>query len=234
VKDGKSFLKIAKTTTPRKPILIWKVGLTAAGSRAASPHTGSLAGHEAIYNTAFRQSGVIQAHSSKGLVDFTIAFSLCKVPEGNRVGIISSPGGFAVPAADTCEIFGLRVLKLSEETSKDLKKVLPVYSSTSNPVDLTMMVIQNPSFFPECMKILDGDPNIDSIVVITGSKMYEGFMAKSVTEIEKPFLIVSSLYFGERSDALAKAAIPAYVYPEDAAKALAALTEYGSLLKNRT
>jgi len=229
VKDGKRFLKVSKTITPEKPIIIWKVGLTKAGSRAAFSHTGSLAGQKGIYGAVFRQARIVQAFSSKELIDFTVAFSLCRNPKGNRVGIISGPGGFAVAATDACERFGLNVPRLSDKTSKELKKVLPKHSSTLNPVDLTMTVIENPQFFPECIKILDSDDKIDSIIVITGATMvYDEFIAKSVREIKKPVMVVLTPYWTEETklSALAKAGIPTYAYPEEAAKSLATLTQY--------
>lgn len=229
VKDGKSFLEVSKAITPNKPIIVWKVGLTKAGSRAAFSHTGSFAGQEGIYGAVFRQAKIVQAFSSKELIDFTVAFSLCRKPKGNKVGIISSPGGFAVAAADACERFGLNVPRLSEKTSRDLKKVLPQHSSTSNPVDLTMTAIENPQFFSECMEILDEDDDIDSIIVVTGaSLLYDEFIAKSVKQIKKPVMVVLTPYWTIETEptALAKAGISTYTHPEEAAKSLAALTQY--------
>jgi len=229
LKDGKSFLKISKAITPKKPIIVWKVGLTEAGSRAALSHTGSLAGLKGTYSAAFRQAKIVQAFSGKELIDFTVAFSLCGQPKGNRVGIISSPGGFAVATADACERFGLNVPRLSEKTSKELKKVLPQYCSTSNPVDLTMTAIENPQFYPECMKILDSDDSIDSLIVVAGATLfYDEFMAKFVREIEKPLIVVSPSYWTIETgpSALAKVGTPTFAYPEEATKSLAALTQY--------
>ena len=229
VKDGKNFLKVSKAITPEKPIVIWKVGLTKAGSRAAFSHTGSLAGKEGIYGAVFHQAQIVQAFSSKELIDLTVAFSLCKKPKGNKVGIISSPGGFAVATADACERAGLNVPRLSEKTCKELKKFLPQYSSTLNPVDLTMTAVENPQFYPECMKILDSDDKIDSIIVVTGaSGIYDEFIEKSVREIEKPVMVVLTPYWTVETEpsASAKAGIPTYAYPEEAAKSLAALTQY--------
>lgn len=229
VKDGKNFLKVSKTITPEKPIIIWKVGLTKAGSRAAFSHTGSLAGEEGIYDAVFRQAHIVQAFSSKELIDLTVAFSLCKKPKGNRVGIISSPGGFAVATADACERSGLNVPRLSEKTCKELEKFLPQYSSTLNPVDLTMTAVENPQFYPECMKILDSDDKIDSMIVVTGAGgIYDEFIEKSVREIEKPVMVVLTPYWTVETEpsASAKAGIPTYTYPEEAARSLAALTQY--------
>jgi len=235
VKDGKSFLKVSKAITPKKPIVIWKVGLTKAGSRAAFSHTGSLAGQEGVYGAVFRQAHIVQAFSSKELIDLTVGFSLCRKPKGNNVGIISSPGGFAVATADACEMFGLNVPRLSEETSKALKKVLPQYSSTLNPIDLTMTAIENPQFYPECMEILNSDDKIDSIIVVTGaSVIYDEFIVESVREIDKPVMVVLTPYWIVETEPspLVKAGIPTYAYPEEAAKSLAVLTQYA--LSSRT
>ncbi len=229
VKDGRRFLKVSKAITPKKPIIIWKVGLTNAGSRAAFSHTGSLTGQENIYGAVFHQTHIVQAFSSKELIDFTVGFSLCRQPKGNNVGIISSPGGFAVATADACEKFGLYVPRLSKETSKALKKVLPQYSPTLNPIDLTMTAIENPQYYPECMEILNSDDKIDSIIVVTGaSVIYDELIVKSVREIEKPVMVVLTPYWTIETElsALAKAGIPTYAYPEEAAKSLAALTQY--------
>lgn len=232
VDDGGKFMKLVKKITPNKPVITWKVGLTGAGAIAASSHTGSLAGKESIYNAVFSQTGMIQAYSGKDLIDLTIAFSQCKLPKGKRVGIITSPGGFGVATADACERYGLKMPRLSDETSKELKKVLPDYCYTRNPIDLTMMAIQNPNYFIESMKVLDSDPEIDSMIVVTGATFYDGYMAKSVKDIEKPFIIVSSPYgTAEGSDVLTKAGITSYVYPEEAVKALAALTRYGEIIR---
>ncbi len=235
VKDGKSFLKASKAATPKKPIIVWKVGLTRAGSRAAHSHTGSLVGQRGIYGAVFRQAHIVQTFSSKELIDFTVAFSLSKKPKGKNVGIISGPGGFAVATADACERSGLNVPRLSEKTSKTLRKALPQYSSTLNPVDLTMTVIENPQFFPECMEILSADDKIDSMIVVTGaSVVYDEFIVRSAKEIEKPVMVVSTPYWTVESEpsALAKAGIPTYTYPEEAAKSLATLTQYS--ISNRT
>jgi len=229
VKDGKNFLKVSKAIVPKKPMIVWKVGLTKAGSRAAFSHTGSLSGEEKIYGAVFRQAHIVQAFSSKELIDFTVGFSLCRRPKGNNVGIISSPGGFAVATADACERFGLNVPRLSEKTSGALKKVLPQYSSTLNPIDLTMTAIENPQFYPECMEILNSDDKIDSIIVVTGaSVLYDEFIVKSVREIDKPVMVVLTPYWVVETEpsALVKAGIPTYAYPEEAAKSLAALTQY--------
>jgi len=229
VKDGKNLLKVSKAITPEKPIIIWKVGLTKAGSRAAFSHTGSIAGNKAIYGAFFRQANIVQAFSSKELIDLTVAFSLCRKPKGNRVGIISSPGGFAVATADACERAGLTVPRLSEKTCRKLRRFLPKYASTLNPVDLTMTAVENPEFYPECIKILDSDHKIDSIIVVTGaSGIYDELIEKSVRETEKPVMVVLTPYWTVETEpsASAKAGIPTYTYPEAAANSMAALTQY--------
>ncbi|MFQ5758987.1 MAG: hypothetical protein ACE5IF_04865, partial [Candidatus Bathyarchaeia archaeon] len=94
---------------------------------------------------------------------------------------------------------------------------------------LTMTAIENPQFYSECMEILNSDDKIDSIIVVTGaSVIYDEFIVKSVREIEKPVIVVLTPYWTVETEpsALAKAGIPTYAYPEEAAKSLAALKQY--------
>ena len=96
-----------------------------------------------------------------------------------------------------------------------------------------MMAIQNPNYFIDSIKVIDSDPDIDSMIVVTGATFFDSYMAKSVGDIEKPFIIVSSPYWtSEGSDVLSKAGIASYAYPEEAVRSLAALTKYAKITNN--
>ncbi|MEM3373756.1 MAG: CoA-binding protein [Candidatus Woesearchaeota archaeon] len=138
LKDGKRFMKIAKKVSKIKPIIALKAGKTESGIKAASSHTGSLAGSYEIYKAAFKQSGVIIAENVEDL--FEIAQTLATQPPclENNIAIITNGGGAGVLCADHCENLGVNLAKLSEETIKkldDSKKMHPAYSR-SNPLDL--------------------------------------------------------------------------------------------------
>jgi acetyltransferase len=116
VVDGRRFLDIAKKATKIKPIILVKSGGTQAGARAASSHTGALAGSENAFNAAFSQTGVIRAEGVEDLFESALAFHGGKVPKGNNLLIITNAGGPGIIAADTAEKLGINLPQLSRET----------------------------------------------------------------------------------------------------------------------
>ena len=136
VKQGRRFLEVVRRTSKVKPVLIWKVGLTKTGSRAASSHTGSLAGDEAMWKTFFAQTCAVRIESINDLVDTTIAFRLLPQGCGRRVALIIGSGGGAVIGSDACERSGLEVPILSPEVQKSISDFLP-RTNVRNPVDLS-------------------------------------------------------------------------------------------------
>ncbi|NVM04146.1 MAG: CoA-binding protein [Candidatus Helarchaeota archaeon] len=136
LRDGKKFLDVAKKITPHKPIIVYKAGKTAAGSKAAQSHTGSVAGSWEITKSMFRQARIIEAGTSLELLDLAKAFSKMPPLKGKRVGILSWGGGWAVVCADHLMQVGLEVPPLSKEAIESLNKILPPYWSKSNPIDL--------------------------------------------------------------------------------------------------
>jgi len=137
VKQGRRFLEVVRRTSKLKPVIIWKGGLTKTGSRAASSHTGSLAGDEAIWDTFFAQSGAVRADSMDDLIDTTIAFAHSSARCGRRVALLSGSGGTAVIGADACERAGLELPSFSPEVQKTISSLLPpIGTGVRNPVDL--------------------------------------------------------------------------------------------------
>jgi acetyltransferase len=131
-----SFLEVARHLAARKPVVALKGGATAAGARAASSHTGSLAGSAAAYRAAFAQNGVLQAESIGDLVDWSRALAHQPLPAGNRVAIVTNAGGPGVLSADEASRRGLELAELSDETFAALDEVLPSVWSRNNPVDV--------------------------------------------------------------------------------------------------
>ncbi len=85
VKDGPRFMEVARNVTREKPVIVVKSGRTAVGSRAVSSHTGTLAGSDAAYNAAFRQSGIIRADSLEEMLDYSRAFSTYPLPRAEKL-----------------------------------------------------------------------------------------------------------------------------------------------------
>ncbi len=136
ITNGPEFIRMASEVTRHKPIIAIKSGTTSAGSKAVSSHTGSLAGSEASYDAAFKQSGIIRAESVQDLFDIAQAFARQPLIKGDAIGVITNAGGPGIMASDALEHAGLRLASLTDETKQALQAKLPAAASVANPVDV--------------------------------------------------------------------------------------------------
>ena len=136
ITNGPEFIRKASEVTRHKPIIAIKSGTTSAGSKAVSSHTGTLAGSEAAYDAAFKQSGIIRAGSVQDLFDIAQAFARQPVLKGDNIGVITNAGGPGIMASDAIEHAGLRLASLTNETKQALQAKLPPAASVANPVDV--------------------------------------------------------------------------------------------------
>lgn len=241
VKNGPAFLRALRKTAAQKPVLIWKAGRTAGGARAAFSHTGSLAGSQAAWDGLRKQFGILMARNLDEFVDFLVAFYHFSVGVGNRLAILSGPGGPAVAAADSCEEFGLEVAELREETRQHLKKILPqTGTSARNPIDMGMTPLFKVDLYAQAAKVVGGDPGVDGLIFqgrgITPelNLQYAHSLTEAQREVRKPFLAVAlgGLYLEQKArDILTEAGIPVYPSAERALWAYANLYRYGKRLK---
>ncbi len=146
-----------------KPIAVWKVGNTRAGSRAAVSHTANLTEDYDWYRDAFREGGFVEIREIYDLIDAVRVFRSSKRPRGNRVAIVTTSGGAGVLLTDVCEQANLVLPPMSEATLAALKPVLPDFASTANPIDVTAAIAQKePEFRTATQAVLD-DPNVDML-----------------------------------------------------------------------
>lgn len=138
VSNGRAFMKALMACSSKKPVVVIKAGRTSAGKRATASHTGSMAGADAVYDTAIRQSGAIRVTSVEEMLDLCAAFVYAPLPEGNRIIIVTNSGGPGVLAADFAEELGLEITEPSPETQIKLREFLPAHCSLKNPIDLTV------------------------------------------------------------------------------------------------
>lgn len=233
VVDGKRFLDTAKKASRIKPVILVKSGGTQAGARAASSHTGALAGSENAFNAAFRQCGVIRAEGIEDLFETAKAFNSKKVPKGNNMLIITNAGGPGIIAADTAEKLGISLPQLSKETTTILSTLLPKNASLYNPVDIIGDATSDrySAVFDNAL----ADPNIDGFVVILTPQATINVEDTAMAVIgasqqtEKPFI---TSFMGEERvrssvELLKSAAIPNFSYPEPAVRAFKKLYDYG-------
>lgn len=236
VKDGREFMQVAREVTAKKPVIICKSGGTQAGARAASSHTGSLAGSEAAFNAAFVQTGIIRAHSIQDLFDYAVAFSYQSLPSGERLAIITNAGGPGIIAADAVERSqNAKVASFNKETVDYLRKSLPVGAAVYNPVDVI-----GDADDERYRKALDGvlkDTNVDGAVVIltpqTMSKIKETAACIANLCNEKP--LFASFMGGKLVEkglkVLHENKIPNYPFPERAVSSFDAMVKYEKYLE---
>ena len=243
IQAGKEFMDTAKEVTKKKPIVALKTGKTNAGARAAMSHTGAIAGSDKIYDSVFMQVGIIRVRDMEEFFDVGKALAFQPPATGKNVAIITDAGGPGIMAVDECEIRGLNVKKFSDETITKFEKLkregkIPPFATNLNPLDLTGSTTTE--MFELGAKILFEDPEIHGILVM-GLHHVPGLQEDFIDKVanlsknhSKPVVAVDigetemALFIRSRFD---KLGIPAYGSPEDAARAMAALANYGQYLK---
>jgi acetate---CoA ligase (ADP-forming) len=139
VSDGREFMAAAAKCAARKPVIVIKAGRGASGQRATLSHTGSLAGSDAVYDTALRQCGAIRVESAEEMFDLCRGF--VGIPQGirgRRVAIVTNSGGPSILAADRAEAVGLDVAEPAPAICAKLASFLPPHAALKNPIDLTV------------------------------------------------------------------------------------------------
>jgi acyl-CoA synthetase (NDP forming) len=236
VSDGRKLIALGRQALQLgKPIVVWKVGNSNLGRQAAASHTANLTASYELYKTAFRQGGFIEVRDVDDLVDVANAFLGKRLPEGDGVAVISISGGAGVLLADRCEELGLKLPSLSQETLVKLRNILPGFSSTLNPIDVTAQVFNDPAIFCQVVEQVACDAAIHQIIVVTAS--IQGSMAENIARelvkisqrIAKPILVCSSATPERAVEALRilrEYKIPCYPTPMRAATAASALQQF--------
>lgn len=240
VRDGRALRRLGRRALDKgKPVLVWKVGNSQIGRRAAASHTANLTAPYELYKEAFREGGFIEVRDVDDLVDAVKAFRAGRLPVGDGVGVVSVSGGAGVLLADRCEEHGLKLPALGEDTQRRLAQLLPEFASAANPADVTAQVFNDfPMFGRVCEAVLD-DPGIAQLVVVSASMqgVEAERLALELTALAerspKPILMVSSAA-RERAarafEVFEAARIPCYPTPGRAALGASALWQFASKL----
>lgn len=240
VNDGRKFMEAAKRITAVKPVIALKSGRTAYGAKAASSHTGSLAGADTIYDAVFKQTGIIRAEDFEHMFDMAKAFAKCGLPKGDRIGIITDGGGAGVMASDAVAKFGLKMAELSDETLKFLKERFPPHAVAGNPTDVVGDT--DAQRYKVAIEAFVNDPNVDAIVIITLFQVplldemeLIDILSEYAEKSDKP--IVAVAMGGKKTEYYAKIledrGVPVYPTPERGVRALAGLVRYAKYLERR-
>ena len=234
--NPRAFSRIARRLARRKPILALKGGSTRAGSRAAGSHTAALAGSNVAVDALFRQAGVIRAQTLDELIDVATLLSAQPVPRGRRVALVTNAGGLGILAADACEAAGLELPQPSEETRTALAAVMPAEGSSANPIDLLGGATAE-SFAAALPPVL-ADPAFDAAIVLfvptvgtDEEKVGAAISRGAATAEDKPVLCTFVSANGGPASLRSAANVPAFDYPEAAARALGRAAERGEWLR---
>ncbi|MFW6113449.1 MAG: acetate--CoA ligase family protein [Actinomycetota bacterium] len=182
-KRPRRILELAEEITLEKPIVIYKAGETASGSRAAASHSAALAGSREIYEGMMRQGGMIQARTTEEMLDFSDALVKLPVPCGRRIAILSWGGGWGVVTADICERNGLDVAPLPEDLKEAVGEILPSYWSKGNPVD--MVGVFDLDAHTRCLELLAGCPEYDGVISLGTINAATAFRFVEADEMEE-------------------------------------------------
>ena len=234
--NGRDFMSIARSITshPRnpKPIIALKAGRTLTGAKAASSHTGSLAGSDRVYNAIFEQCGVIRGETLEEVSDYVKAFSSQPLPQGKNVAIITNSGGPGILATDACVNHGLNVRPFPSQARKALRKLLPATISVNNPIDLIAEAQQKQ--YETTLKELLKEDQIHSAIIILTPTAFTNVekIAKSIVQSIQPFqkpVVCCFLGIYDVSmgiEILEEHGIPTYRFPESAARVLAEMMRF--------
>jgi acetyl coenzyme A synthetase (ADP forming)-like protein len=227
------FLQIASRITRRKPIIVVKSGRSRAGARAASSHTGALAASDAAVDALLAQAGVLRAGTIEELFDLAMGFSVQKPPASRRTVVLTNAGGPGILAADACEANGLELPDLAPQTVARLAPLFPPEASIRNPLD--MIASATPQGYRAALGALLDDPSVDAALAIFVPPLgvTQGDVSLAIASVaqEHPAQTVFGVLMGHQGlpqgrATLHEAGIPAYIFPESAARALAAMCRW--------
>ncbi len=164
IDNGREFMRVAKEVSRLTPLVALKAGRTDMGAKAASSHTGALAGSDAAYDAAFRQSGIIRVSSIDEFFDAAKAFSRCPIPKNPGMAIITNAGGLGVLASDSAAEYKVPLANFTKETIEALRGALTQESNVYNPVDI--LGDAKPQRYVETLKTVLADQNVGLVVVL--------------------------------------------------------------------
>ncbi|MBE9119882.1 bifunctional acetate--CoA ligase family protein/GNAT family N-acetyltransferase [Tychonema sp. LEGE 07199] len=221
--DARSFLSAARPVAIDKPIIILKVGRTAAAAAAAASHTGALTGSDDVLNAAFRRCGALRVHTISDLFDMAEILAKQPRPLGNRLSIVTNAGGPGAIATDALISGGGALAELAPETLQQLDGFLPPQWSHQNPIDI--LGDASSDRYAKTIEVVAPDPNSDGLLVIltpqamtNPTKTAEEL--KSYSKLGKP-LLTSWMGGAEvlaATEILNQAKIPTFPYPDTAVR----------------
>jgi len=235
ITDGRRLVEIGERALELgKPILAWKVGNTAIGSRAATSHSARLTSGYELYRAAFRRGGLVEIRDVDDLVDIAKAFAIRKLPAGNRVGVLTLSGGAGVLLADRCTESGLELPAFTEATTAKLRETLVSYASCANPVDATANGYNdNFASYGQAVRYVLADPNVDQAIARPprgkSARPWAENLVKALENVAKPVILQWPTAPDDNGDVLAyleQNRVPCILGAGRAVHALAVLSDF--------
>ena len=240
IPDGPRLIEVARLAAEReKPIVIVKLGRTAAGSHAATAHTGAMAGADEVCDAALRQCGIIRVDDCNELYETAMLLRTRRWPRGTRVAATTISGGNGVLLVDLGARLGLSFPAYGAATQARLAALLPKHGTTANPTDVTNAAIGKPDIFRHCIEAITADENVDVMIPIFTLSVASDVRqaAEAAKCAQKP---VAILWTGACNDdpaltasSLAAEGVPVYRNTLSCLKAVRAAVRYGGFLQNR-
>jgi acetyl coenzyme A synthetase (ADP forming)-like protein len=223
LKDGRSFAEVAKRVSKKKPVVMLKAGRTSLGARAASSHTGALAGNDKIYEDVLKQSGVIRARSLRDLLEFARGIPVLPTPKGENVVIITGAGGSGVLLSDACVDNKLSLMAMPPDLDAAFRKFIPPFGAAGNPVDITGG--EPPKTYQNTIRLGLEEPRIHALIlgywhtIVTPPMVFAKLVVEVVDEMKakgivKPIVasLAGDVQVEEAAEYLYQHGIPAYAY----------------------
>lgn len=230
--NPRKFTDLARRITREKPMIIVKSGRTAAGARAASSHTGALAGSDVAIDALLDQCGVTRCDTIEEMFDLAAGLTTQPIPNGDRVAIVTNAGGPGIMATDACVEYGLKIAEFTEETRAALRSFLPSTAAVNNPVD--MIASATAENYAQAMSVVLADPNVDMAIVINVTPILfnpidvSRAIVPAIKNQGKPvmsvFMATEDFYTQVRE---VEGHPPIYRFPEPAARVLGDMVQIG-------
>ncbi|HNS23241.1 MAG TPA: bifunctional acetate--CoA ligase family protein/GNAT family N-acetyltransferase [Candidatus Bipolaricaulis anaerobius] len=237
VTEARKFMSASRAFARSKPILVYKAGRFAESAKAASSHTGAMAGEDAVYDAAFRRAGMVRVYEIGDLFDSAELLARIRPPSGSRLAILTNAGGPGVMATDALIARRGTLAPLAAETLAKLNEILPRFWSHGNPVDV--LGDAPPERYAAALEILLADPNVDAVIAIlapqavTDPTTTAREVSAIATKSPKPVLAawMGGRLMREGVELFNRAGVPTYATPDQAVEAFMHLVDYARNLE---
>lgn len=238
VRDGKKFMSACLSAArAKKPILIYKTGLSEVSVAAAASHTGAMAGSDEIFDKVCKQCGIIRVDDVAELFPLATVFNWVgdRLPQGNRVAIVSASGGICGVGADECFLSGLEIPELTDVCKEKIRSFIPAFGAVRNPVDCTGQIRSSGTGYQDTVKCLMGEDYIDEMLILitmaagARAEFYGREISNIAKDATKPIIVAWTGALSLANDGyplLSRNMIPNFLTVRGAVKAMKALTDY--------